>query len=217
MSGWRRLAARLASPLYFGLAATWRVQVRLPDGEQVSLAAYPHGREIFAACERDLAALGAAARHAPFLALIANGTDGDWAETVLVATGGAAARGAHARRGGEGWRRLRAMAGGWPGPVVMVVDGPVGPAGVPRGGTGVLARATGRPVRPVAAAARVALRVPRTWSGLYVPAPWTTVCIACGPPMEPCPPDRAGRASWTQHLAEALRAARRAACEAASA
>jgi lysophospholipid acyltransferase (LPLAT)-like uncharacterized protein len=217
MSGWRRRAARLAAPLYFGLASTWRVRVALPDGQQVPLRAYRHDGEIFAACERDLAALGAAARHAPFLALIAHGADGDWAERLLASTGGAAARGAHGRRGGEGWHRLRAMAAGWSGPLVMVVDGPVGPAGVPRAGTGVLARATGRAVRPVAAAARVAVPVPRTWSGLYVPAPWTSVCIACGPPMEPCPTDRAGRASWTRRLGEALHAARAAACEAAGA
>jgi len=69
------------------------------------------------------------------------------------------------------------MLGTFPEPLGLVVDGPLGPAGRVQRGAAVCAIETRRPVRALGAAARHAFVFPNTWSGIYLPLPFTRVEI----------------------------------------
>jgi lysophospholipid acyltransferase (LPLAT)-like uncharacterized protein len=63
------------------------------------------------------------------------------------------------------------------------VDGPLGPAGVAKPGVTVLSARCRREVVPLAAAARWAFRLPWTWSGIYLPLPFSRVSLQSAEPL----------------------------------
>jgi lysophospholipid acyltransferase (LPLAT)-like uncharacterized protein len=182
----------------------------LPDGSRVTPATYPFGREIFAFCERDAFAHGGILGRARFTTLIAPGRDGDWATEAVTSLGGRVIRGATERGGTEALARLLRALPGDEGPLALVVDGPLGPSGIAKGGAVVCAARTGRPLRPTAAAARRTIVITRSWSKIWLPLPFSRVVVVVGAPL-PVPPglDRAGRARLAGELTVRLAEARR--------
>jgi lysophospholipid acyltransferase (LPLAT)-like uncharacterized protein len=79
-------------------------------------------------------------------------------------------------------------------PAAFVVDGPLGPAGHAKPGVLLCAMQTGRAVWPIAAAVSPSIILPRTWSGIYVPLPFSRVVVAYGTPMRLDPGSL--RAEW---------------------
>jgi lysophospholipid acyltransferase (LPLAT)-like uncharacterized protein len=196
--------------LYGVLHRTLRLEGILPDGSRVTPATYPFGREIFAFCERDAIALGGILGRARFTTLIAPGRDGDWATEVVTSLGGRVVRGATERGGTQALAQLLRGLPGDEGPLALVVDGPLGPSGVAKGGAVVCAARTGRPLRPVGAAARRARILKRSWSKIWLPLPFSRVVVVVGEPL-PVPPglDRPERARLAGELTERLAEARR--------
>jgi lysophospholipid acyltransferase (LPLAT)-like uncharacterized protein len=176
---WSRLG-RLLAPLYRAYYRTLRLHGVTAAGIPVEPRRFVFQGEIWALCERDAPALAGLAAAQGFTALIALGRDGDWAAAALAALGCNVVRGSSRRGGWPALRSLLRRLETAPGPLAMVVDGPLGPAGRVRPGALVCARDSGRPIRPVAAGARHRLRFPGTWSGIYLPLPFTTVRIALG-------------------------------------
>jgi hypothetical protein len=202
--------ARALGRLYGVLHGTLRVEGLLPDGSRVTPATYPFGREVFAFCERDAFALGGILGRAQFTTLIAPGRDGDWATEVVTSLGGRVIRGATDRGGAQALAQLLRDLPGDDGPLALVVDGPLGPSGIAKGGAVVCSARTGRPLRPVAAAARRALVVTRSWSKIWLAFPFSRVVVVVGEPLPvPAGLDRAGRARLTSELTVRLAEARR--------
>ena len=206
-----RPVARALGRLYGALHGTLRVEGLLPDGSRVTPAAYPFGSEVFALCERDAFALGGILGRARFTTLIAPGRDGDWATEVVEALGGRVVRGAT-----ETGRRPGARSASFAtcpettDPLALVVDGPLGPSGVAKGGAVVCAARTGRPLRPLGAAARRALVVTRSWSKIWLPLPFSRVVVVVGEPLPvPAGLDRAGRERLAGELTVRLAEVRR--------
>jgi lysophospholipid acyltransferase (LPLAT)-like uncharacterized protein len=171
---------RLLAPLYGTYYRTLALRGVTAAGEPFEPRAFACSGEIWALCERDALALAGLVAARGFTALIALGRDGDWAAAALTALGCGVVRGSSRRGGWPALRSLLRHLEASPGPLAMVVDGPLGPAGRVRPGALICARDSGRPVRPVAAAARRRILFPRTWSGIYLPLPFTTVRIALG-------------------------------------
>ncbi len=176
---WRRLA-RLFSLIYRGYYRTLRLRGWSAAGEDLDPRRFAFDAEIWALCERDSLALAGLAAARGFTALVAHGRDGDWAAAALAALGCEVVRGSSRRGGWPALRSLTRRLATVPGPLAIVVDGPVGPAGRARPGALACARASGLPVRPVAAAAPCRLVFPRTWSGIYLPLPFAELRIALG-------------------------------------
>jgi lysophospholipid acyltransferase (LPLAT)-like uncharacterized protein len=179
---WRRLVtwfARLYS-LYF---ATLRVRGFMPDAAASTPDEYPFGPELLAACERDALVLAGLTARRGFTVLVAHGRDGDWAATALETLGCRVVRGSS--RGGAVQALIDFVDALGPSglPAAMVVDGPLGPAGQAKGGIIACAARTGRPVRAVGAAARWRVVFPHTWSGIYLPLPFSRVFLVCSEPM----------------------------------
>ena len=146
---------------------------------------------------------------ARFTVLVARGRDGDWETAAVEEIGGKVVRGAFRRGGAAAYASLRRALAAGDGPVGLVVDGPVGPEGEAREGAVACAAATGRPLRPVAAAARRAIVFDRSWSHIWVPLPFTRVVVACGAPMPVSEgADRAERRLLTAELSRRIAAAR---------
>ncbi len=205
-----RLLVRLLGRLYRALHASLRVEGLLPGGRRVTPATYPFGREVFALSERDALALGGILASARFTTLIAPGRDGDWATEVVTGLGGRVVRGATARGGSRALAGLLRRLPGDDGPLALVVDGPLGPVGEARPGAVLCAGRTGRPLRPVAAAARRELVLGATWSGLWLPLPFSRVVVVVGEPLAvPEGVDRAGRDRLASELSVRLAEARR--------
>lgn len=203
----RRLARALGR-LYGALHGTLRLEAIVPGGARTTPATYPFGREIFALCERDALALGGILGCARFTTLVAPGRDGDWATDAAEAIGCRVVRGATERGGTRALARLLRDVPADDGPLALVVDGPLGPSGVAKGGAVVCAARTGRPLRPLGAAGRRAVVVGRSWSKIWVPLPFSRVVVVVGEPLPvPAGLDRAGRerlaAELTARLAEA--------------
>lgn len=174
-----RIAMWLIARLYRAYYATLRLHAILPDGSIArSASQYPFRSEVFALCERDAIAFGGVLTGRGFATLVAPGRDGDWAAALLEALGCRVIRGASRRGGAEALRTLVTHLRNMPEPLGLVVDGPLGPAGRAKRGGAVCALATGRPLCALGAAARHAVVIPNTWSGIYVPLPFTRVEIA---------------------------------------
>jgi lysophospholipid acyltransferase (LPLAT)-like uncharacterized protein len=188
--GWRDGGRRLAAPLVPALARLYRAYYRTlrlrglgETGASFDPRSFAFAGEIFALCERDALALAGLVAARGFTALVALGRDGDWAAAALGALGCEVVRGSSRRGGWAALRQLLARLRTAPGPLAMIVDGPLGPSGRVRPGALVCGRESGRPIRPVAAAARHRLRFPGTWSGIYLPLPFAEVRIALAPPL----------------------------------
>lgn len=192
--------------------ASLKIRGLLADGTEVDLRRYPFGAEVFAMCEGDAVALAGFLVRSRASILVARGRDGDWATDLAGRLGARVVRGS-TRRGGE--RALRELIDAGSGalrPATIVVDGPLGPRGVAKGGVVLLGWRTGRPVRAVGVAASRAWVFEKSWSRLHVPLPFTTVAIALEEPVAPLPPGtgeatrrslQAATAELTQRLAVA--------------
>ncbi len=174
---------RVLTALYRVYYRTLRIRLVLPDGRVISPAEYPFGRQIFALCERDVVALAGIMAGRGFRVLVAHGRDGDWATVALEALECHVVRGASRRRGAAALlslvRQLEASAA----PGGFVVDGPLGPGGEAKPGAILCARATGRSICPLGAAAQRAIVFARAWSRIYLPLPFSRVVISCGAPL----------------------------------
>ena len=205
-----RAVVRAVGRLYGALYRTLRLEGILPDGSRVTPATYPFGREIFAFCERDAFALGGILGRARFTTLIAPGRDGDWATELVTSLGGRVVRGATERGGTQALAQLLRGLPGDDGPLALVVDGPLGPSGVAKGGAVVCAARTGRPLRPVGAAARRAPVLGLSWSKIWLPLPFSHVVVVVGEPLPvPAELDRPGRERLAGELTACLAEARR--------
>jgi lysophospholipid acyltransferase (LPLAT)-like uncharacterized protein len=172
----RASLAWVAGWCYRSYFATFRIQLILPDGS-IAPCDYASERAIFALCERDALAMGGIIAGRRFAVLVAHGRDGDLAAAVLAALGCRVIRGSSARGGSGALRALVPLLVQTVEPLGLVVDGPLGPAGFAKPGAAVCAIETGRPLRALGAAARHAFVFPRTWSGIYLPLPFTRVAI----------------------------------------
>ncbi|RLE23639.1 MAG: hypothetical protein DRJ65_11430 [Acidobacteria bacterium] len=163
---------------------TVRCRVLLDDGSILPPKSYRSGREIYALSETDAIALGALVFGRDFVALVAEGRDGDLATTVLKALDCRVVRGSSLRGGVRGLRGLLTVLDESAGPAGIVVDGPVGPVGQAKPGSIFLSKYTERPICGIAAAASHAFVFRHSWSRIYVPLPFSTVVVACGDPVE---------------------------------
>lgn len=163
-------------------ARTLRITCTLWDGRRIEVDDPWIAGRLFAVAERDLLALLPLKADREWVTTIAIGRDGDRAASV------AAHLNAHVVRGAAGRNGLSAMASmvrlcATTRPAFLSVDGPLGPAGVAKPGIVSLGARCGRDVVPVAAAARWSFRFPGTWSGIYLPLPFSRVCVEAGEPL----------------------------------
>jgi lysophospholipid acyltransferase (LPLAT)-like uncharacterized protein len=131
--------------------------------------AFLHGQQ--------MALLGA--RRAGAAVIVSHSADGDVQAGVMAALGFVVVRGSSSRGGARALaavtKRLRAG-----NDAVFAVDGPRGPAGVPKPGAAMAAVATGARLLPVAAAARGRIVLRRSWDAFEIPLPFTRVAIVVG-------------------------------------
>lgn len=177
-----RLAAPAAAACYRAYYATLELRGLPPEGGVIHPASYPFDREIFAMCERDALALGGMIASTRLTVLLALGRDGDWAGPLLTRLGFGVVRGSSLRGGARALTELIRTLRAAPHPAAIVVDGPLGPSGVARPGIVLAALRSGRPIRALGVAAKRAITFRRTWSGIYLPLPFTRVVMACDEP-----------------------------------
>lgn len=148
------------------LGRCWLASVR-----PVPPADWPEGPAVFAIWHED--ALFAAALFRPLrsMALVSLSGDGQIFADALSGSRLEVVRGSSHRGGAAAVRRiLRGLALGLP--LVTALDGPKGPAFVPKEGPGWLARRSGAPLFLARFQGRELLRV-RDWSRLRVPVPFS--------------------------------------------
>jgi lysophospholipid acyltransferase (LPLAT)-like uncharacterized protein len=122
-----------------------------------------------------------------FTAPVSRSRDGDFAVDVMQRLGWSAPPRGSSSRGASRLlldmvRRVDAGAR-----LVLLPDGPLGPARQAKPGVVALARLTGSAVVPISMAARPALRV-RSWDRTILPLPFARVACCYGAPLE-VPPD----------------------------
>lgn len=197
-----RPIAAVVSHLFALWVRSWRVEVLRPDGSLVPLRDHAVAPAVYALSERDLLAVTAVARVTSAMVLVAPGNDGDWAVALARPLGCRFVRGSSLREGMAGLRQLvEALRANDAAQALIAVDGPLGPAGQVREGVVHCAAWSGRPVVPVAAAARRAIVFRGSWAQHYLPLPFTRVVFAAGVPLPVTRP--LGRAS-TKAQAEAI-------------
>jgi lysophospholipid acyltransferase (LPLAT)-like uncharacterized protein len=163
---------------------------------------------LFAVAERDLPALMPLAAGREWVTAIAPGRDGDRATGVVERLGASVVRGTVGRDGLAAVEALAHLCTPHR-PILLSVDGPLGPAGVAKPGIVSLGARCEREVVPVAAAARWSIRLPRTWSGIYIPLPFSRVAIRAGAPVPTHgSTDRRGRTAAAAEITHRLQRAR---------
>jgi lysophospholipid acyltransferase (LPLAT)-like uncharacterized protein len=213
-----RLASSVVTLLARGYRAwcgTFRYVGCLPDGSVIWPGDFPQAHTIFAFCERDVLAISGSTAVAGLTALVAHGRDGDWASVALQAIGCQVVRGSSRRGGLEAFIALAEALDRSSRPAGIVVDGPLGPSGVAKKGAVALGVRTGRPVCPVAAAARHQLVIGTSWSRIYLPLPFSRVAVVAGEMLSlSAPAQGADVKAATALLTERLARARQQAIEA---
>lgn len=173
---------RWAAALVTRWAGTLRVSYVLWDGRRIGPNDPWIAGRLFAVAECDLPTLIPLATGREWITAIAPGRDGDHATAIAAHLGIVVVRGT-VNRGGlsvlESIARLCTPAR----PIFLSVDGPLGPSGIAKPGVVSLGARCGRDVVPVAAAARWSVRVPGTWSGIYIPLPFTRVSVRVERPV----------------------------------
>jgi lysophospholipid acyltransferase (LPLAT)-like uncharacterized protein len=177
-----RLLFRLA-PLFRAYFRTLSLSMHRPDGSKTTVANWVFSNEIYAASERDHFVLVVPTLKTSFTTLIAPGRDGDYPTAVAEGFGHCVVRGSSRRAGRAALYSLVKALRDRPGPAAVAVDGPLGPVGRAKGGVLVCAALSGRPIVPVAAAARRRIDFPRAWSSIYLPLPFTRAVVVCGEPL----------------------------------
>ncbi len=162
---------------------TLRVRLLLPNGSWTTPEDFSYSSILAAHFEADILSLAGVLANARFSVLVAGGRDGDRASSALAAFGTRAFRSSTGSRVSLSLRQLIRHAQRHAGPVAVSVDGPLGPAGRPKPGIISCALHTGRPILPVGVGATRKIAIPRTWAGLYFPAPASRVVIALGRPL----------------------------------
>lgn len=119
-------------------------------------------------------------RHQGTVVLVSEHRDGDYLARLLHHFGFGTVRGSSTRGGVRGLKGLiRAARRGWD--LAITPDGPRGPSRELKLGVLTVARITGLPLVPVGVGVTSAWRI-RSWDGLLVPKPFSTVRVAYGPP-----------------------------------
>ncbi len=198
-----RLALIATAAAYRLHCRTLRADALLADGSVIKARHYPFDQEIFALCEGDALALGSLLADARFTVLVTVGRDGDRAAIVLEQLGCTVVRGSSRHRGTEALRGLVHHLKSSTTPAAIVVDGPLGPAGVAKSGAVACAMLTGRPLHALAASASRSIVFPGTWSGLYMPLPFARVAIVCDSPLPL--PEQSGLLDADHHTEELTR------------
>ena len=209
-------AAAVVAFIYRTYHATLKARMLFPDGTTIPVGDYRFDRQIFALCERDALAIAGLIADAGCTVLVTIGRDGDWTAALLQRLGCRVVRGSSRRGGAAAFKGLLDRIGASDGPTAIVVDGPLGPAGEAKVGAVACGMMTGRPVHAIAAAARRRIVFPGTWSGIYLPLPFSKLVVACDaelPIPEPRLSDEVERLS--RKLTGRLAALRRMAEEAA--
>ena len=159
-------------------------------------------------CERDALALAGLMAARRFTVIVAHGKDGDWATAMLEAIGCRAIRGSTRRGGGRVLRKLLDEVQRTDDPIGLVVDGPIGPEGIAKPGAVICSRRGDRPLVALGAAASRRFVFPRTWSGIFLPLPFSRVTIAVQPSVSDSRDDvEAATGQLTNDLAVARRRA----------
>ncbi|MBI4446104.1 MAG: DUF374 domain-containing protein [Acidobacteria bacterium] len=169
--------------LYLLSFKTLRITIHSPDGSKAAPEEFDFRKKIFAVFEGDLLALAGLSNWSPFATLVAEGRDGDWASEAARQAGLVVVRGSSLRGGAVGLRRLIHILQNSALPGVLSVDGPVGPAGEAKPGILLCARYAKRPVIPVGVFVSRAFALQKSWSGIYVPLPFSTVTIVLEDPL----------------------------------
>lgn len=202
-----RTAATLTAWLYAAYFATLRVRITRADGLVTHPTDYPRARCVVALCERDTLAVSGTLGSG-FTVLTTPSRDGEFAGGVLGALGCRVVRGATRRYGAEAMRQLIRLVRDEEHTLGLVVDGPLGPSGQPKPGAVLCAIKARSPLYALGAAARHHWVFPRTWSGMYLPMPFSRVAIVLTRVDLPFEATRQELAALTSSLGASLAEAR---------
>jgi lysophospholipid acyltransferase (LPLAT)-like uncharacterized protein len=162
-------------------------------GSSRRVLAFLHGQQM---------ALLAARGTAPVAVLVSHSKDGEVQARVMRTLGFRIARGSSSRGGATGLMRIvRLIQGGLD--AAFAVDGPRGPARVPKPGAARAARLGGAALVPVASASARKIVLRRAWDAFEIPLPFSRVAVVLGAPIVPADAERA-----PELLAAAILAAR---------
>ena len=169
---------RLAATLLRLLGRTWRVEVVGCDPR----ASEPDSAQLAALFHESMLPCAWLYRDRGYRVAVSRSRDGDRIRSVLIGLGyGEPPRGSSSRGGSAALLGLiRHLEAGIT--VAVLVDGPRGPARQAKSGIVSLARLTGRPIQPVAFAARPALRL-GSWDRSLLPLPFARIVVAYGEPI----------------------------------
>lgn len=133
--------------------------------------------------------------------LISRSRDGEMVARLVRCFGFVVVRGSSSRGGAGGLRGLaRALGEGHS--VIVVPDGPRGPAETVKPGVVTLARLTGAPVVPLSFAGSAEWRA-RSWDGFRIPKPFARCVVRFGEPLRVTPSRDRGDAEATRKDIEA--------------
>lgn len=179
--------------------STLRIRLHGPGADGADgpmLIAFRHGDQLpLLALRRRLGTL---------VAPVSLSADGELQSVILGHLGIVCVRGSSSRGGARAARGLLlALRDG--ASALVAVDGPRGPFGSVKPGVVFLARSTGAPIFPVAAACRAGRRLEKAWDRYLIPRPFTRTSVCVGPPIHLGPDADAPTACAA--LASALEAA----------
>jgi len=199
--GWSRLYTGIAASVLAGImrAVGATLRVRHHGGDPETLLA--HHR--VAACWHRSFLVGACVfRDRGFAVPVSRSRDGDFAVDVMTRLGWARPpRGSSNRAARTVLRELvRAVKEGQP--VILLSDGPLGPARRSKPGIVGLARMTGEAIVPVALSARPSFRL-GSWDRTIVALPFARVAMFYGEPIR-VPPASAGDGDITEKVRQEL-------------
>ncbi len=184
------------------LSWSYRFEFQGVENKEAAKKLSPLGAYVYSVWHQNLLATILANTGTAHVCIVSPSKDGELVATTLNLLGHQCARGSSSRGGKKAMdEMIRLISEGYPG--AITVDGPRGPAKVPKKGVFEIAKATGVPILPVCSWPENFWCFEKSWDQFRLPKPFSKIIVYFGEPMLV---DKSSQASDLPRLSEELTA-----------
>ena len=180
------MMALLLKHLISMLGATYRFTILNPEVLEKTKRDSKGGNCLLALWHRDILCFMSCFPHTPHVTIASQSQDGEIISRVLEKMNYKVARGSSSRGGERAIKEfVRLLEKGYSGAVT--VDGPRGPAEVPKEGIFFMAKISGLTIVPVSFYPKSCYTFKKSWDGFRLPWPFTKISLFYGVPLKVSP------------------------------
>ena len=161
------------------LSSTYRFEFRETEETKKAKKSGPNGAYVYAVWHQNLVAAILSQTGKTHVCIVSASKDGELVATTLKLLGHKSARGSSSKGGQKAMQEMvKIVSEGTPG--AITVDGPRGPAKIPKKGIFEIAKLTGAPIIPLATVPLNYWSFKKSWDQFRLPKPFSKILVCFG-------------------------------------